>query len=66
MSGRPRCLKTRKVSYHTELDAKIALAELKHKDKGQQRCYRCSFCRRWHLTSQERRHNNATRAGLPR
>lgn len=46
-----------KVIYRTELDAKIALARLVWKDKGQRRVQPCNICRGrvYHLTSQERR-----------
>lgn len=45
-----------KVSYPTEISAKIALARLIMQDKPghtEKRAYRCRACRRWHLTSQE-------------
>ena len=45
------CKRARKVSFPTELDAKIALASRVWKDKGEQRFYRCRFGRHFHLTS---------------
>lgn len=47
------CNRTGKVVFHTELDAKIALAGRKAKDKGEIRYYKCWG--HWHLTSQEKR-----------
>ena len=50
-----RCSKTGKVIFYTELDAKIALAERYHKDKGEIRYYPCKTLRgkiHYHLTSQ--------------
>lgn len=48
-----RCNRTHKVQFYSELDAKIALAGRRFRDKGEKRAYRCGFCRGWHLTSQE-------------
>ena len=45
-----KCKTTGKVKYRNELDAKIALARLVWKDKGQQRAYFCPDCKTWHLT----------------
>lgn len=52
-----RCAKARKVGFHTELDAKIALAQRIAKDKGEQRHYPCyaGGKKHFHLTSQEQR-----------
>jgi hypothetical protein len=47
------CRRTRKVQFHTELDAKIALAPRVRKDKGEIRYYQCEFCNGWHLSSQD-------------
>lgn len=47
--------RTGKMRYRDELDAKIALARVRWKDRGEKRCYRCPLCRGWHLTSQERK-----------
>lgn len=44
-----------KVIFHTELDAKIALAGRIRKDKGEIRYYRCEIANHWHLSSQEAR-----------
>ncbi len=44
-----------KTIFHTELDAKIALAGRVWKDKGEIRYYRCEIGNHWHLTSQEAR-----------
>lgn len=52
---RARRCPTGKRALRTELDAKIALAEVRWRDKGQQRYYRCGLCKTWHLTSQEKR-----------
>ncbi len=49
---RRRCVKVR---FRTELDAKIALAAVLRRDKGEKRIYRCPRCKGWHLTSQEKR-----------
>lgn len=38
-----------------ELGAKIALAGLQSRDHGEQRYYRCQFCRAFHLTSQDKK-----------
>jgi len=49
-----RCGRTGKVIFHTELDAKIALAARIKRDKGELRHYYCSFMGgHWHLTSQK-------------
>jgi hypothetical protein len=51
-----RC-KFGKVIFETELDAKIALASRKARDKGEIRYYPCNahgVKKHWHLTSQER------------
>lgn len=46
-----------KVLYRDEIAAKLALAELQRRDKGEQRIYRCNICSGapWHLTGQEKR-----------
>lgn len=44
-----------KIIFHTELDAKIALAGRIRKDKGEIRYYRCEIANHWHLSSQEAR-----------
>lgn len=44
--------KTGKRRFRDEIAAKLMLATL---DKGHKRSYWCSFCRGWHLTSQEQR-----------
>lgn len=41
--------------YRTEIDAKLALADIQHRDSStrlhmEQRAYRCTECRGWHLT----------------
>lgn len=46
------CKRMRKVIFHTELDAKIALAPRIRKDKGEIRYYKCEFGDHYHLTSQ--------------
>jgi hypothetical protein len=43
-----------------QLGAKIALAELKHRDHGEQRVYCCNHCSGWHLTSQPQRSERQT------
>lgn len=48
------CRRTRKVQFHTELDAKIALSRRVRYDKGEKRLYQCEFCKEWHLSSQEK------------
>ena len=50
------CNRARKVVFHTELDAKIALAQRVRQDKGERRYYKCRFFNHYHLTSQEGRH----------
>lgn len=45
------CNRARKITFKTELEAKIALAERVWKDKGEIRAYRCKFRKHWHLTS---------------
>lgn len=52
---RTRKCRGQKVIFHTELDAKIALAGRLAKDKGEVRYYKCDIGNHWHLTSQERR-----------
>lgn len=52
------CNRAHKVIFHTDLDAKIALAERIAKDKGERRFYRCKFANHYHLTSQEARHQS--------
>jgi hypothetical protein len=55
--SRPRC-KYGKVIIHTELDAKIALAIRRARDKGEIDYYVCDahgVDKHWHLTSQEDR-----------
>lgn len=46
------CSRARKVIFHTELDAKIALAQRLHQEKGEKRYYPCNFGSHFHLTSQ--------------
>lgn len=46
------CNRASKVIFHTELDAKIALAERIAKDKGEKRYYPCHG--HYHLTSMEK------------
>ena len=50
-----RCTKAGKVIFHTELDAKIALAFRMRKDKGEVRYYPCWVAgkQHWHLSSLE-------------
>lgn len=43
------CNRSSKVIFHTELDAKIALADRIAKDKGEKRYYPCG--KHFHLTS---------------
>ena len=48
-----------KQRFRDKLSAKIALANIEHKDRDQareQRVYKCPSCYGWHLTSQPRRH----------
>ena len=49
------CQRARKVSFATELDAKMALASRLHQDKGEVRYYECQFAPKndphYHLTS---------------
>jgi hypothetical protein len=52
--SQPMC--GRKLRYRDEIAAKMALATIaaqdkSHRDKTEQRAYRCSRCRGWHLTS---------------
>ena len=46
-----------KVVFHTELDAKIAFADMQRRDKEPERWYECNLCPvgTWHVTSQEQR-----------
>ncbi len=49
---------TGKVIYGSRLSALFALVQIQRQDDPQhreKRVYRCPVCRRWHLTSQERR-----------
>lgn len=46
-----RCNRTKLVIFHTELDAKIALASRVRKDKGEKRFFRCG--NHFHLTAKE-------------
>lgn len=55
MMTKKRCNRG-KVIFHTELDAKIALAGRKAKDRGEIRYYPCimnGVILHWHLTSQQ-------------
>ena len=52
---RTRKCRGQKVIFHTELDAKIALAGRMAKDKGEIRYYQCELQKHWHLTSREAR-----------
>lgn len=54
-NNRSRCRVTHKDRFPNELEAKIVLAKLKWKDKGQKRVYRCHMCKGYHLTSQEQK-----------
>lgn len=50
--------KCEKHRFPTELDAKIALMKIQHKDnprrlKQEKRVYLCAECAQWHLTSIE-------------
>lgn len=52
-----KCHKTGKVKWRTELDARMALANIDYKMRAstknkEQRPYRCPFCEYWHLTHQ--------------
>jgi nitrate/TMAO reductase-like tetraheme cytochrome c subunit len=56
MMPRPRG-KCGKVLYFTELDAKIALAKLQWKDRGEKRVQPCNICHGevFHLTKQDQK-----------
>lgn len=54
----PKCKFSGKVQFRTELDAKIAYSLKSEKEKRREiRAYQCPKCRKWHLTSQEKRTN---------
>lgn len=55
MKTRAKRCRAQKVIFHTELDAKIALADRMAKDKGEIRYYPCEIANHWHLSSQEAR-----------
>ncbi|MFJ6239814.1 hypothetical protein ACIQH0_37810 [Streptomyces griseus] len=44
------CL-TGKRRYRNRLDARIALANTRRRDRGEKRAYQCPGCHGWHLTS---------------
>lgn len=54
----PRWMACGKIPYPTRVDALVALSAAArrhaagHPTKAPARVYRCSFCSRWHLTSQ--------------
>jgi hypothetical protein len=47
------CARANKVSFPSELEAKIVLARRVWKDKGEVRYYRCPHTNHYHLTSKE-------------
>lgn len=52
-----KCEKTGKVKFRSSVDAQIALCNTKTSDdpwRKEIRAYKCPFCRRWHLTKQEK------------
>lgn len=55
------CSRTGKVRFRDKLAAQIELAGAVRRDKGEQRAYRCEFCRGWHLTSQSKRRPSVRR-----
>ena len=55
-----KCRRTNKIKWRTELDAKLAMANIDHKMRAatkdkEVRAYLCPFCQYWHLTHQEKR-----------
>jgi hypothetical protein len=46
---------TGKRRYHSELDAKLALASAMRRDKGERRVYHHPLCGGWHITSQSKK-----------
>lgn len=47
----------KKIAYHNEVAARLALATAQRKDMGNRpkietRAYKCPTCHKWHLTSQ--------------
>jgi hypothetical protein len=59
---RRKCQRTGKIRHRDEIAAKIALGTVRARplrDKCEQRVYRCKFCHDWHLTSQDRRTDQA-------
>lgn len=53
--------KTGKRRYRDEIAAKLALAKTSRRDSGERRYYFCTFCKSFHLTSQEQRTEMAPR-----
>ena len=49
-----KCIRTGKVKFNSELDARIALAGRINRDLGEKRVYQCEFCHEYHLTSQNK------------
>lgn len=49
-----KCKQTGKRGYATREDALVTLSQAS-RSKAVQRVYRCEFCSRWHLTSQQKR-----------
>lgn len=55
-----KCGRTNKVKWRTELDARMAIANIEFKMRAstknkEVRAYLCPFCNFWHLTHQELR-----------
>lgn len=62
-----KCRRSGKIKWRTELDAKLAMANIDYKMRAatkekEIRAYRCPFCDYWHLTHQEpRQHKEQAR-----
>jgi hypothetical protein len=54
-TGSRRSERCGKLRYNSELDAKMALAFTRAKDRGEQRYYHHTFCGGYHLTSEKTR-----------
>ena len=51
-----KCGVTGKIRYRSDIDAKIVLSEIQHKDSSRRpkietKVYNCPHCKGWHLTS---------------
>lgn len=54
-----KCIRTGKVKFRSDLDARIALAGRINRDSGELRTYQCEFCHQYHMTSQTKGRESA-------